>query len=142
MIHKCLACVLFLFFALSAFVFAQEGDERSAVDYKVHKMKTELKLTDSQADAIRPVIKDYLIKRRAILEEISGQGIIDHVTVKGTLKGLRENEYQKLSKILSEDQMKKWVNKENLMAALNPDNTESMVDDGTSLTASGANFKF
>jgi hypothetical protein len=142
MIHRCLACVLFLFFALSAFAFAQEGDEQSAVDYKVHKMKTELKLTDGQAQAIRPIVKDYLIKRKAVLEGIAGQGIIDHVAVKGTLKGLKENEYQKLGKILNEDQMKKWVNKENLMATLNPDNGESTVDDGTSLTASGANFKF
>ena len=91
------------------------------MDYKVNKMKTELNLTDSQADAIRPIIKDYLTKREEVLEEVAGGGIVDHVAVKSTLKALKENEYQKLSKILSEDQMKKWINKENLMAALNPD---------------------
>ena len=50
MIHKCLACLLFLFLVLSAAVFAQ-GDEdlRSNVDYKINKMKTVLNLTDSQA---------------------------------------------------------------------------------------------
>ena len=142
MIHRCLACVLFLFLALSAFVFAQDADVQSAVDYKVNKMERVLNLTDSQVEAIKPIIKDYLIKRKAVLEEISGQGIIDHVAVKGTLKGLKENEYQKLSTILNEDQMKKWVNKENLMAALNPDSGESTVDDGAGLTATGANFKF
>jgi hypothetical protein len=105
-------------------------------------MQTELNLTDSQAGAIRPIIKDYLIKRSAILQEIAGQGIVDHVEVKSTLKQLKEKEYQKLSQVLSQDQMKKWTNKENVMASLNPDSPESTVDDGPGLTADGANFKF
>ena len=139
---KNLRLVLFLSLLLSAPIFAQEGDVQSAVDYKANKMKTELKLTDSQAFAIKPIIKDYLTKREAFLQEVAGQGIVDHVAVKSTLKGLKEAEYQKLSKILNEDQMKKWINKENLMAALNPDSVESRVDDGAALTANGANFKF
>ena len=142
MIRKCLVCVMFLFLALSVSIFAQNEDLRSNVDYKVNKMKKVLDLTENQADAIRPIVKDYLTKRQAVLEEIAGQGIVDHVGVKGTLKGLKEVEYQELSKILSEDQMKKWINKENLMAVLNPDSSESTVDDGPSLTASGANLKF
>ena len=141
-VRKCSGYVLFLFLALSASVSAQDEDIQSAVDYKVNKMQTELKLTDSQADAIRPIIKDYFIKRQAFLQETNGGGIIDHVAVKSTLKGLKESEYQKLSKVLSEDQMKKWINKENLMATLNPDSVESTVDDGVTLTATGANFKF
>ena len=142
MIRKCLACVLFLSLALSAFVFAQDEDVMSAVNYKVNKLKIELNLTDSQADAIRPIIKDYQIKRKTVLDEVAGEGIVDHVAVKGTLKGLKEDEYQKLSKILSEDQMKKLINKENLMAVLNPDSFESSIDDGAGLTATGANLKF
>jgi hypothetical protein len=142
MIRVCLACVLFLFLVLSAFVFAQDEDLRSTVDYKVNKMKTVLNLDESQVVAIKPIIKDYLIKRGAFLQETTGQGIIDHVAVRGTLKELKEDEHQRLSKILSEDQMKKWINKENLMAALNPDSVESTVDSDTTLTASGANFKF
>ncbi|MBF0571415.1 MAG: hypothetical protein HQL12_06035 [Candidatus Omnitrophica bacterium] len=123
-------------------LFAQDEDVWSTVDYKINKMKTELRLTDSQASGIRPIIKDYLVKHEAVLHEVAGQGIVDHVAVKSTLKGLKENEYEKLSKILSEDQMKKWINKENLMASLNPDGAESTVDDEPSLTANGANFKF
>ena len=136
------ACILFLILLLSTSVFAQNDDVQSAVDYKVNKMKIGLKLTDSQALAIKPIIKDYLTKREALLQEVAGQGIVDHVAVKGTLKGLKEDEYQKLSRILSEDQMKKWINKENLRASLNPDSVESTVDDGPTLTAGGANFKF
>ena len=132
----------FLFLVLSASVFAQDEDFQSNVDYKIDKMKTELKLTDSQAEAIRPIIKDYLSKREAVLQEVAGQGIIDHVSLKDSLKALKEKEYQKLSRILSEDQMKKWINKETLMATLNPDSEESTVNDGVSLSPGGADFKF
>ena len=134
--------ILILFMILSLSAFAQDEDLQSAVDYKINKMKTELKLTDTQVNSIKPVVKDYLTKHSAILQEVAGQGIVDHVSVKGTLKALKENEYQRLSKVLSEDQMKTLINKENLMATLNPDSAESAVDDGTTLTASGANFKF
>jgi len=142
MIRKSLLYVLSLSFILSGIALAQDEDLRSTVIYKVNKMKNELKLTDSQADAIRPVIKDYLIKRAAILQEVTGQGIVDHVSVKETLKALKQSEYQRLSKIISEDQMKQWINRENLMATLNPDGAESAVDEGATLSASGANFKF
>ena len=142
MIRGCFTCVLILFLVLSSSVFAQDEDIMSAVDYKINKMKTELKLTYSQANAVRPVIQDYMIKRKAVLEEIAGEGIVDHVAVTSTLKGLKENEFQKLSKILSEDQMKKWINKENLMATLNPDGPDSSVDDGPSLNGNGVDLKF
>ena len=135
-------CFCFYFWSLSTFVFAQDQDFQSTVDYKVNKMTTELNLTDSQADAIKPIIKDYLIKRGAVLQEVAGQGIVDHVSVKSTLKALKEKEYQQLGKVLNEDQIKKWINKEHLMAALNPDGGESTVDDGVGLTPNGANFKF
>jgi len=142
MIRKFLALVFILSLILSAAAWAQNDDVRSAVDYKINKMKKELNLSESQAYAIRPIIKDYLIKRLAVLQEVAGQGIVDHVSVKNTLKGLKKSEYQKLSTILSEDQMKKMINKDNLMATLNPDSAESTVDESPSLTPNGADFKF
>jgi hypothetical protein len=142
MVRKFVAVFLFLFLAVNAAVFAQKEDLQSNVAYKVNKMKTVLNLTDSQVTAIRPIIKDYLTKRSAILEEVAGEGIVDHVAVKTTLDTLKEDEFQKLSKILSKDQLEKWINKENLMAALNPDTLESPIDDGPSFTSEGANFKF
>jgi len=127
---------------LTSSVFSQDESLQATVDYKVNKMKTELNLSDSQADAIRPIVKDFLTKRDALLQEASGEGIVDHVSIKSTLKALKENEYHQLSKILSEDQMKEWINKENIMASLNPDSVESSVDDGVGLSPYGANFKF
>lgn len=142
MICRWIAAVVLLLFVLDVRGLAQDEDFQSNVDYKVTKMQKELHLTYAQADAIRPIIKDYLIKRGAVLQEVAGQGIVDHVSVKSTLKALKELEYQQLSKILNEDQMKEWINKENLMATLNPDSVESSIDGDTTLTPSGANFKF
>ena len=142
MFRKNLALVLVFFMALSVMVFAQNEDMRLTVDHRINKMKTALKLTETQINAIKPIVQEYLVKRSEILAETAGQGIIDHVAIKTTLKRLKEGEYRQLARILSEDQMKKWINKENLMASLNPDGEESMVDDGPTLGADGANFKF
>jgi len=142
MVRKSL-CSLFLFLVLGTWAFAQDEDLQSATDSKVDKMKKELKLTEAQADAVEPIIKDYLVKRNAFLEEINGQGIVDHVSVKSTLSKLRDIEDKKLAKILNPDQMEKWTNKENLMASLNPDSMgSSWDDDSTGITPEGANFKF
>jgi hypothetical protein len=127
---------------MDVIVYAQDDDIGYAVDYKVNKMQNVLKLTDTQVAAIKPIVKDYMVKHKALLDEVSGQGIVDHVAVKETLKSLKEAEYQKLGKILSAEQMQKWINKENLMATLNPDSPDSAVDDGVGMTANGANFKF
>jgi hypothetical protein len=142
MFSKFLALILILLIPLNTWVCAQDEDFQSAVDYKVDKMKRELRLTDTQAEAIRPVIKDYWTKKEALLQDVAGQGIVDHVSVKNSLKALRDDEHQKLSKILTADQMKQWIDKENLMATLNPDGGENAVDDDVSMTANGANFKF
>ncbi len=142
MFRKHLICFLISFFVGGALVLAQEDDLQSSVDYKVNKMQKVLALTDSQAIAIKPIIKNYVSKRMAFMQETQGQGIVDHVAVKATLKQLRDNEYQQLGKVLSQDQLKKWINKETLTAALNPDSGQALVDDGPVLTTEGANFKF
>ena len=142
MIYRMMLSLFMLILFLNPAGFSQDLDLKAQIDYKINKMKLALQLTDSQTSAIKPILQDYLVKKQAVLQEIANQGLVDHVAVKSTLKGLKDTEYQKLSKVLSEDQMKKWINKENLMATLNPDNAESTVDDGVSLTPSGADFKF
>jgi len=134
--------IFFFLMVLTVSVLAQDEDFQSSLNYKVDKMKKELSLTESQAAAIGPIIKEYLTKRSTILQEVAGEGVVDHVSVKATLKALKEEEYQKLNKVFSADQMKEWINRENLMASLNPDGVESTIDDGPSLSADGANFKF
>jgi hypothetical protein len=142
MSRKTLAGVLFFVLVLGTVVFAQEQDVDSAVENKINKMQRVLDLSDIQAIGIKPVIKEYLIRRQTVLNDAEGQGIVDHVAIQDTLKALKQNEYQKLGKVLTQEQLKKWIDKENLMAALNPDSAESSVEDDVSLTANGANFKF
>ena len=142
MIQRYLAVGLSMFVLMSSVVFAQDEDIQSMVDYKVQKMQKELALTDAQTHAVKPIIKDYMVKHQAILEQMGTEGIVDHVAVKGTLKQLKDYEYQQLRRILNEDQMKRWVNKENLMASMNPDGPESALDEGASLNGNGMNLKF
>jgi uncharacterized protein YbcC (UPF0753/DUF2309 family) len=143
MIGRYLACFSFLFFVLAISVFAGEDDLRVTLDYKISKLKTEYNLTENQAVAIRPVIKDYMVAREAILRDAANQGIVDKTDVKSTLKQLKEEEHSKLSRILTEDQMKKWIDKEHLMASLNPDNAESVDDTaGGGMSEAGASINF
>ncbi len=123
-------------------VFGQDEGLRFALDYKINKMKKELHLTEDQADAVRPIIKDYMVKRQELLAQTNGQSLVDHDAFKSALKGLKDVERQALSKILSEEQMKTLINKETLMAALNPDSLDTSYDEGTTLTPNGADFKF
>jgi hypothetical protein len=135
-----LGCFLAVFLGLSIFVYAQ--DSQSMVNDRIAKMTRELNLTDAQAMAIKPVIKEYIAQRDAVLQETQGQVIIDRAALKNTMRTLKEFESQSLRKILSEDQMKRWTQKENLRAAFNKGGTESQVKDDVSLTPEGANFKF
>ena len=61
MIQKWITLFLFVFFVIKTPVFAQDEDFHPNMDYKINKMKKELNLTESQADAMRPIVKDYLI---------------------------------------------------------------------------------
>lgn len=142
MTDKTKKCIFFLFLALSGWGYAQDRDLRSIVDDKVARMTRELHLTDVQAAYVRPVIKEYTQKRDELAQSVQGQGIIDHVSVKDTMRALKQKEYQGLAGILSQDQMERWVQKENLRVSLNQGEGTSQAEDDTALTASGANFKF
>jgi len=142
MITKITTSIWMIFVLMTASVFAQDEDMQTIVNERVTKMQTYLSLTDAQAMAIRPIVKEYMTSRIALLQETEGQGIVDHVAIKATMSEFKKKEYDKLSKILTKDQLEKWINKENLMSVLNPDSAESQIDDGTTLTPEGASFKF
>jgi hypothetical protein len=140
MLRKFGAGVLLLFLICSALGWAQDIDIESAVYNKVHKMKKLLNLTETQIDAISPIVKEYLTKRQAVLDE-EQSSLVNHESIKGALLALKEAEYKKLSAFLTQDQMQKWINRDNLMATLNPDDGQSVSDDddsGPTLTQDGA----
>jgi len=87
------ALVLFL----AAPVYAQE--QRSADDI-VQKMTTELNLTPEQASAIKPIIEDNMAKRQALMNSST-----DKSAIKDQMTQLKQDENQKLSQVLSADQM-------------------------------------
>ena len=77
-------------------MYAQDQDLQSKVDDKVARMIKELNLTDSQADRVRPIIKEYTAKREEILQGEEGQGIIDHVAIKDTMEGIKKEGISKI----------------------------------------------
>ena len=118
----CLA-VLFVF-ATSAY--AQE--KTSSVDDILEKMKTALNLTSQQVDALKPVVKENMAERKQLRQNLRQQGITDKATIKEQMDQLKAIENQRLSQILSADQMNKWIEKENLRAMLNPDQKDDSGD--------------
>lgn len=139
--NKIIGYVLTVFVAFSTPVYAQAQDNAPNVDDRVARMATELNLTEIQTNAVKPIIAEYITKREKILEEAEGELVLDHAALKSTMRALKQVEYQNLSKVLSEDQVRRWKQKEELRAALNNGDTESHEDD-TTLTANGANIKF
>ena len=111
-------------FVLNAY--AQE--KLSNIDDIVAKMKMELNLTQRQIDAIKPIINENLAARKQFRQNLRQQGITDVVTIKNQMEQLNEIENQRLSHILSQDQMNKWIEKEHLREMLNPDKRDDAGD--------------
>ena len=140
--NKIIGCVLAALVVLSPFVYAQAQEKTANVDDRVAQMATELNLTDAQVSAVKPIIAEYITKRGRVLEEAEGGVFVDHAALRSTMMALKQIEYQKLGKILSEDQMRRLKQKEDLRAALNNGDTESKVLDDTTFTPDGAALKF
>ena len=118
----CLA-VLFVF---TTSAYAQE--KSSSADDLLEKMKTELNLTPQQVAALKPVVKENMAERKQLRQSLRQQGITDKATIKDQMDQLKAIENQRLSQILSADQMNKWIEKENLRAMLNPDQKDDTGD--------------
>ena len=139
---KIVGCALAVCFMLAAP--ARGAEDQPNVNAVAAGIKTELGLSDEQVKAIKPIIKESMAKRRALLEETQGEAIIDRAALKAAMRRLRQDENKKLSEILTEEQMKKRIEKQNLRERLNPDQmnyTESS-DEGVVVNMQGAAFQF
>ena len=87
-----------------------------------------LNLTPQQVDALKPVVKENLAERKQLRQNLRQQGITDKVAIKEQMDQLKAIENQRLSQILSADQMNKWIEKESLRAMLNPDQKDDAGD--------------
>jgi len=137
--NKITGCVLAVFLALSASVHAQG---QPGVNDRVQKMMKELNLTQTQADDIKPIIAEYVTKCQKVTEEAQGEALIDHSALKSALMALKDEENKKLAKILTEDQMSRLINKENLRAALNKGGGDFETGDDVTVSADGMGLKF
>ena len=71
-----------------------------------------MKLTQSQLNDIRPIIEDYIVKARDLQLSLE-KGDIDGKAMYIQREQLTNDENQKLSHIMSPDQMKVWMNIQN-----------------------------
>lgn len=117
---RLISSVLIVFFFSMLGVEAKEQSQAGVNDV-VSKMQKEFNLTDQQAEAIKPIIQENIAKCQAYLQSIEGESVVNKTNIKMIMKKFRQEENDKLSKVLSEDQMKKLIGKQNLKDALNRD---------------------
>ena len=73
---------------------------------KVEKMKTELSLTDAQAEAVRPIIEEYSAKRKKLKANLNKQGAKES-SINEQMEQLKKEKDEKLGQILDKDQRDK-----------------------------------
>ena len=76
------------------------------IDDMIQKMTTDLKLTQEQAVALKPIIEQTMAKRKELMATLKQQGA-DKDTIRTQMEQLNQERDQQLSKILSQDQMDK-----------------------------------
>ena len=116
----CLCLAISFAFMFSSIARAQ----RNSVDDLVAKMTTELNLTPQQIDAVKPIFQGYMSARKQLLQSFRQQGLTDKDALKSQIDQLKGVERQKLSQVLSQGQMDKWLERENFNAMLNPDGAD------------------
>ena len=108
-----------ILFLLAGSVYAQESTSVSDIVAKIQK---ELNLTQQQIDAVKPIIRENIAKREELRQSVEDQTmIIDRDIIQSKIEQLDQDEDQKLSQILTRDQMNKWVQKQKLRNAFNRD---------------------
>ena len=103
-------------------VFAQEEEQNA--NNVLAKMKAKLSLTQVQTAAIKPIIEEYADKYQHLIQN-SGQLFTDKRSIRRQIDQLGIEENEKLSQILTPDQMKKWDQRESVKNFLNQDETNN-----------------
>ena len=119
---------------------AQE-EEQNADDI-LAKMQTRLNLTQAQAAAVKPIIEEYADKYQHLIQN-SGQLFTDKRSIRRQIDQLGIEENEKLSQILTPDQMKKWDQHEGVKDFLNQDeidNSDKTPDNSGSHFGVGTSF--
>ena len=139
--NRILTAVILPIFLMSIFVLdanarwgMQNGGHRTSeeqppsADEIIAKMKTQVNLTKEQYDALKQIIENNIIKRQQLMQDLKDKGITDKGIIKNTMEELGKEENQKLSQVLTKDQMDKWVSYQNYQRALNQDRANDTQD--------------
>ena len=100
--RKIAVVALVLFLGAAGCVYA--AWQPPSADEMAAKMKIQLGLSDDQVQAVKPVLADFQSKRQA-LRQNAKDGDSPDPAVMQQMKALRDEENQKLSQILTPDQM-------------------------------------
>ena len=111
-------CILTGLISFNISALAQEEEQNA--DDALAKMKIKLSLTQVQAAAVKPIIEEYTDKYQHITQS-SGQLFMNKRSMRRQIDQLRIEENEKLSQILTPDQMKKWDQRESVKGFLNQD---------------------
>ena len=133
-------CILTGLISFSILAFAQEEGQNA--DDILTKMKIKLSLTQIQAAAVKPIIEEYTDKYQHLVQN-SGQLFTNKRSMRRQIDQLRIEENEKLSQILTPDQIKKWDRREGVKAFLNQDeanDSDKTPDNSGSHFGLGTNF--
>ena len=84
-------------------------------------MKTQVNLTREQADALKPIIENNIMQRQQLMQDLKKEGVTDKSIIQNTMEQLEKDENQKISQVLTKDQMDKWVLYQNYQKMLKQD---------------------
>ncbi len=132
--------VIFIF----AFMVPAHADElQRNVNETVAQMQKNLDLTDDQLAAVKQIVKAAMSDSQAVLNSTNGDMIVDKKEMRTKMLEIRNEEDQRLSKVLSEDQMKKLIAKRHIKESLNKDQIDFSESLGTgSFNPDGATMQF
>ncbi len=132
----------YLFLSILAYAGTREG-QQSFYDI-VNKMKRELSLTEEQFEALKPIVKENMQKRLDLIGNFDGEATVSKSQQKIAMRKLKEEMNHKLSKFLTEGQMKKLIEKQHLKESLNKDKidySDGLVG-GVALSPQGGSLQF
>ena len=122
MIKKLSFLVLVFCLGWTVGVRAEEPDP--SLENAVARMQAELHLTDAQALEVKLVFEEAMGKFEDFQATQEGQLVIDHENAKRAVQKIKDEEKEKLSKILSADQMKDWARRQRIRENLNKDKVD------------------
>jgi len=108
------------------------SEQQPSADDIIAKMKEEVNLTKQQADAIKPIIENSIIKRQQLIQDLKKERVTDKDIIQNTMEQFEKIENQKLSQVLTKDQIDKWNSYQNFHKMFNQqaDDTQGQMGKG------------